>query len=215
MTPIIDCSPEAQSQRETETAAIIEAGDFGEQRRATIRSGGMSRSLFALAEDVRALDALIEDLGGDVTDPQVRAAWEAMQRELGLNEGSKLDGYVNWLRQLEMEASAAREEAERYLAKARSRQNRIEWLKGNLKSYLQATGRMRVETSTRRVIAIQANGGNVPIIIDDNLDPSLIPDELAIVRRTPDMEAIRKRLANGERLEFARLGERGMHLRVR
>lgn len=172
-------------------------------------------SLFEIGEDLRALDALIEERGGEITGPDVWEAWEAWLNELAVNEAAKLDGCVNIIRQWEMEASAARAEADQYLAKARTRDNRIAWMKSNLKLHLESTGRKKVETATKRAISIQANGGNAPIVLVPELDPSKIPDELAIVRRTPDLEAIRKHLAEGGVLDFAVIGERGNHLRIK
>jgi hypothetical protein len=172
-------------------------------------------ALFHLTDDIRALDALIEELGGELGSPEVAAAWEAMVRELQQDEGVKLDSYVNWIRSLEMEASAAKAEAEQYAMKARVRENRISWLKANLKAHLEATGRAKVLTATKRTLAIQANGGNVPVIKADSIDPAAVPDDLVIIRREIDWEAVRKLLLEGATLPFASLGERGSHLRIR
>lgn len=172
-------------------------------------------TLFQLGDDIRALDDLIEELGGDVSDPQVEAAWLAMAEQLTTDEAAKLDGYVNYIRTLEMEAVAAKAEAEQYAMKARTRENRVKWIKERLKQHLEATGRTKAETATKRAIAIQANGGKPPLILVDNLDPATLPDHLVIIRRTPDTDAIRAALEAGEPLPFASLGCRGTHLRIR
>lgn len=172
-------------------------------------------TLFDIGDDIRTLDSLLEEVGGELSDPRVEEAWAVMAAELAENEAAKLDGYVNWMRTLEMEAAAARAEAEQYEAKANSRENRIKWLKDRLKNHLEGTGRTKVETATRRVLSIQRNGGAEPVKLVDNLDPATLPDDLAIVKRSPDMDAIRKRLQAGFTLVFATLGERGTHLRIR
>jgi hypothetical protein len=171
-------------------------------------------TLWEIGDDIRALDDLLEELGGDVTDPQVAAAWAALAADLASDESRKLDGYVNWIRRLEMEAMAARAEADRYLQKARKRDNRIAWIKANLQAHLESTARARIETETHRVISIRGDGGAVPVKLSETLDPAALPDEFAVVRRTPDIEAIRAALADGRELPFATLGERGTHLRI-
>jgi len=151
-------------------------------------------------------------------DELSREASEAFDEwfgELSKNEAAKLDGYVGLIKTLEMEAAAAKAEAEQYTMKARSRENRAKWLKERVKGYLEATGRTKVETATKRTIAIQANGGAVPVMLMDSIDPASIPDEFAVVRRTPNTEAIREYLAAGGQLPFASLGVRGTHLRIR
>jgi len=171
-------------------------------------------SLWEIADDIRALDALIEELGGDITDPQVTTAWEAMAASLATDESRKLDGYVNWIKRLEMEAAAVRAESDQYLQKARTRDNRIAWIKANLKLHLETTGRTKIETETHRVVSIRGNGGSTPVKLADTIDPAALPDEFTIVRRAPDMEAIRAALSGGRELPFATLEKRGTHLRI-
>lgn len=172
-------------------------------------------ALFQIGEDLRALDALIDEVGGEVTDPAVCAAWEEWQQELADNEAVKLDSCINMIRQWEMEAAAAKAEADQYIAKARTRENRMAWMKSNIKLHLESTGRKRVLTATNRAIWIQGDGGRSPVVIASDLDPSKTPDELAIIRRTPDREAIRDYLEGGGVLDFAVIGERGCHLKIK
>jgi hypothetical protein len=172
-------------------------------------------TLFELTSDLRALDELLEERDGDITDPEVERAVTNWFAELSSNEGAKLDCYVGYIRTLEMEASAARAEAEQYEAKAKTREKRVAWLKDRVKLHLEQTHRAKVETATKRVIAIQPNGGMAPLLMADPLDPAALPDEYVRVKREPDREAIRRALADGAVLPFARLGEKGTHLRIR
>lgn len=171
------------------------------------------RTLFNIGDDLRALADLMDEC--EELSPEVDAAITAWFNELSADEAAKLDGYVGLIRTWEMEAAAAYAEAEQYEAKARVRANRAARLKDRLKWYLESTGRKKVETATKRTIAIQANGGPVPVMLADSIDPSTIPDDLAIVRRTIDTEAVRQFLLAGGTLDFAALGFRGTHLRIR
>lgn len=170
-------------------------------------------TLFEIGDDMRALNDALE--GGELSSPEVEAAWLAEMERLHHDEAAKLDGWVDWIRRDEMIANAAQQEAERYLDIARAAKNRNEWKKARLKDYLLLTERKSIRTATGRTVAVQGNGGSVPVRLADAIDPATIPDEFAIVRRSPDLEAIRKHLEAGGSLPFAELGVRGTSLRIR
>ena len=177
--------------------------------------GQVMPKLWDIAADVLALDDLIDQLEGDVSDPQVEAAWLAMLAELQHDESAKLDGMVNWIRSLEMEANAARAEAELYMLRAKSRENRAAWIKGRIKDYLILTNRKSIKTETGRTVAVQANGGKQALELVDNLDPAELPSEFVVVRRVPDMDKIRRHVEEIGALPFATLKPRGSHLSIR
>ena len=182
----------------------------------------VKRTLFEIGAELQALDALLEDLGGDVSDPEVGAAVDLWYASLMADEGRKLEDWVGYVRQLEMEVAVAREEAERFLAKARSRESRIEWLKGAMKAHLEGTGRTKATTAAGRTLAVHKNGGKAPLawVTSDGLTvgetaATDVPDEFCVMRRTIDVEKVRAALEAGRQLPFARLEERGTHLRIK
>jgi hypothetical protein len=170
-------------------------------------------TLFEIGDDLRALDELIEERGGDVTDPEVMAAVERWYAEVAADEAAKLEAYVQYLRQLDMEIDAAADEEKQFAAKRRSREARKDWLRQRLKLYLEATGRKSVKTSAGRTVSVQANGGRPPV--DVTAPPEDIPDEFCRVRREVDHDAVRAALDAGQALPFARFRERGTQLRIR
>jgi hypothetical protein len=172
------------------------------------------RTLFDISSDLLALDALLEEIGGDVSDPTVAATIDAWFSELAYDESRKLESWVGYVRQLEMEAAAAREESERFLVKARVRESRMAWLKDRMKAYLESSGRTKVTTEAGRTLMVQKNGGKAPLTLEP-VDLDAVPVELVRVRRELDMEAVRSALEAGQRLAFASLAERGTHLRVK
>jgi len=173
------------------------------------------RTLFGIGTEFLALNERLDELTGEIADPALDAEFAASFADVETAEGVKLDRYVNWIRSLEMEASTARSEAEEYIARAQARENRVKWLKQRMKAYLEYTNRQKVQTATGRTLAIQANGGSVPVKLADGIDPATVPDDLVIVKRTVDTDAVRKALQAGRELPFATLGERGSHLRIR
>lgn len=176
------------------------------------------RTLFDIGGDyLSKLNALLEEAeytGGELT-PDAVSEIDRILADLQSDEGRKLDWHINDIRRLEAEAAAADAEVEEYRRRAQVRRNMVARKKKFLKDYLAYTQRIEATTASARKIAIHVNGGVQPLTLADPLDPAAIPDDLVIVRREPDKEAIRERLAAGEELSFARLEPRGTHLRIR
>jgi hypothetical protein len=173
------------------------------------------KTLFEIGSEMAALDALLDEVAGDVSDPAVDAAVTQWQAELAADEARKLDGYVNYLKQIEMEAAASRAEAEEYLARAKTREARAAFLKSRMVAHLFATGRTSAKTATGRTVAVQANGGKLPVLIDPGVDVDAVDPRFVATRREIDRDMVRESLEAGDVLPFARLGSKGSHLRVR
>lgn len=176
-----------------------------------------TRSLLEIGDDLRALNDLLDETGGEVR-PEVEAAFASLADGIAREEATKLDGCVNYLRRLEMEAAAARAEAEQYTAHAVARENRMRRFKEFLRGYIESSGRTKAQTATGRTLAVQANGGVVPIRwLRDSIDPATLPDEWVVVKRTINTDAVRRALEerNPDALAIATLEQRGRHLRIR
>lgn len=174
----------------------------------------MSRALFQIDQDLIALDLLVEERGGELSDPEAERAWDQWANELFAERAEKLDRIAEYLAQQAMEASAAREQAERYLMAAKVRERRIEDRKRRVLEGMQARGLARLESATGRVFAVQRNGGKRPIEMDP-VDVASLPADLLKTVTVPDTEAVRAHLEAGATLHFARLLPSGFHLRVR
>ena len=171
------------------------------------------RPLFAIDADLAALDELIEERGGEVTDPEAERAWEQWAHELYAERGEKLDRIAEWLAREKMEAAAAREQAELYLKAAKARENRIEDRKRRVLHGMTERGLTRLESATGRVFRVCKNGGKPSMEIDP-VDIVTMPVELTKIVTVPDTEAIREALEAGATLHFARLLPVGSHLRI-
>lgn len=168
------------------------------------------RTLFEIGAEFNAIDTIFsEEEAMEFADD----AFNDWLDQLAEEEAVKLDNYCAYIHQLEMEATAAKAEAEQWQAKARSRLNRIDWLKGRMKQHMEQRGVTDLETATGRRIAIQANGGKLPLVLSDGLCAEELPAWFCTT--VIDPAAIRAALEKGDKLDFARLGERGSHLRVR
>lgn len=177
-----------------------------------------TRSIFQLDADWKALNDLIEEVGGELSDPQVEAAFVKMAEDLAHETGVKCDRCVNFIRFCEGRAAAARAEADQYLAeherfvaRAVSFEKRIDRVKEMLKGFLLTQPGERCETATGRTLRTQKNSV-IPIEYDPLIVPKDIPDEFVL--RSVDRNAVARALKENRQLSFAKYGIRGTHLRI-
>ncbi len=171
----------------------------------------MSRTLFEITDDMRALDDLITEAGGDITDPAVEEAFNAFWDENNKHMTEKVEAYCWLIREQESRAAARKQEAERMSRRAQIDMNSARSLKQRLVAALQVANVKRMETDNFKVWW-QANGGKAPLILDEEK----VPEGYIKMRevREPNKDLIRQHLADGVQLEFAQLGERGNSLRM-
>lgn len=174
----------------------------------------MNQTLYQIADDLRALEALLVEAGGDLSSPEALAAVEAWEAELEANLSGKVDNYCGLITEIEVRAAARQAESDRLRDLARVDENAAKSLRERLLFVLQTRNVPKVDTERFRV-SISRNGGKAP------LDVRIGPDELpawAVKKRTvveTDRDAIRARLEAGESLPFANLMERGTRLVIK
>lgn len=170
------------------------------------------RSLLDITADMRALDDLLEDVGGDISDPQVEAAVSQWFAELDQDLNTKVDGYCGLIRQKELLASARRAEADQLLLRARTEENQVKSLKERLKFAM--TERGLKKAGNVRTASVCGNGGKQPVEIDP-IEARTLPPRFQKVLIDIDADKVREALEAGEELAFARILPRGTHLRVK
>lgn len=161
---------------------------------------------------MEALEALLVEIGGDVSDEEVDAAITAWLQEADAPLKEKLDAYGAVIREKELRAAARNAEADRLGGLATVDLNAAKRMKDRLRWFFEAHDLQRMETDRFR-FTLASNGGKAPIELAEK-DPSKLPEWARRVKVEPDVEAIRTRLEQGEDLEFARIGIRGKHLRI-
>lgn len=166
------------------------------------------RPLFDIGTDLLSVMNSIGD-DGEVPDDVLDYL-----KSVEIEEGLKLDNYINLIRKFEADEKAAQSEASRYAKMAESCGTAIDGLKKRLRDYMEYVGKDRMQSATNRTIRIQANGGKVPLEIVPLVDPENVDVRFRKVTVQFDNDAIRNALQNGEQLEFAKLGEKGSHLRI-
>ena len=152
--------------------------------------------LYEIAQALRfALDDIVVDEEtGEILNADALHAVEAQAAE-------KIEATALYLRELDAEAKAAKEEADRMIARVKSMQKRSDYLKSMLLEALHATGKVktaRVSVSIRTSKAIEVADGVT------------LPDAFVTVRTTttPNKTALKEAIEAGADIEGVRLVER-------
>ena len=172
----------------------------------------MTPTLYAISDDLLALEALLIEVGGELPDEVAEAAIDAWLDETGRATRDKVDSYCGLIRELEARRDARMEESKRLQQRATTDWNAILRLKARLLAFFEAHQIKTLETARFRVTAAQ-NGGVAPLHITAPLEE--IPDEFIEFIRKPMNPMIREMLEAGEKLPFAELGERGKSIRIK
>ena len=172
------------------------------------------KSLFDLGDDMIALDAILDECDGEVS-PEADLAIQAWFAELQQGQARKLDNYAAILNQWAMEEVAAKAERDQWAKKATVRANRQKWMKERMLNYLELTRQPKVITEKGLTVALQNNGGILPMKINEMATVDTVPPSYVRVIRELDNDKIREDLESGKKLDFAHLEPRGKHVRIR
>ena len=121
----------------------------------------------------------------------------------------KAEGWCKYIKNVDAEAKAVKEEAQRLMARAKALENHRDKMKNTLYQSMKMVG--KTEAGGLLKAKIQKNGGLLPVIVDD----VEIPEEYQKITIEANKEAIRDALDQGKELSFARYGERGESIRIK
>lgn len=174
----------------------------------------MARTLYEIGSDMAALETLLLENGGDISDPAVADAVAAWESELEQNLTGKVESYCRLIADIEARAEAREKEAARlaYLAKADGKA--AAGLRERLRFVFEAKGLKPVQTDNFRV-SLAKKGGKAPLDLRAGVDelPSWAVRSETVL--SPDKDAIRAKLEAGEALPFASLMDRGNYISIR
>lgn len=169
-------------------------------------------TIFDIAAEFQALDELLFEAGGDISDPAVAEYVDQLFSEFSSDRDKKMDGYCRLIREAEERSKSRKAESERLAHRAQVDATMVKGLKQALQLFFDDRGIDKVETDRFRV-SVGNNGGKLPLHVEDDQVPEgfLIRSEVVEVNK----DAIRARLEIGEDLPFARLGDRGRRINIR
>lgn len=159
-------------------------------------------TLFEIVDEFKELYELATD--SDVDSEVWEDTLEALTGELEV----KGVGYVNVIKQLEMEAKQAAEVSKMFDDKRKVRENHIKQMKEALKSAMEQIGTDEIDAGAFK-IKLQANGGVQPLVIDGD-----VPQNMQKITISPDNDKIRQFLKDNT-CEWAHLEERGKHIVIK
>lgn len=173
-------------------------------------------TLYEIGADIAALNELLFEMDGDVTDADAEAAIDTWLQENDYALETKLDTYCALIHEREAIAEARNQEARRLLALAQIDTNQTTRMRERLKRFFDLYAIGKVETP-RFKLTLAKNGGKAPLLIRDEWrrDPASAPEQFHKHSITLDTDAIRTALENQEAVEGCAIGERGTHLRIR
>jgi hypothetical protein len=170
-------------------------------------------TIYQIADDMAALDALLAETGGEIT-PEAEAAFNAFEAELTNNLNGKVDAYCALIAEIDARAAARKAEAKRLADRAKADERTADALRERLRFVWEQRKLGKVETD-RFTVSLAKNGGKAPLDIRCGVED--LPGWAVRVETTAsaDKDAIRARLDSGEVLEFASLMERGTRISIR
>ena len=127
--------------------------------------------------------------------------------------GDKLGALRAVSLRLAAESQIEAEEAARHTTRKERAAKQADRVKGRARELLEAMEQLGEEPKVKGVARLQANGGALPLVGLDAIDPATLPDALVVIRREASVPAIRAELAAGRDVPGVTLGERGRHLR--
>lgn len=170
-----------------------------------------TRTLFAIGDDLEKLNELLDSVADDAQQQELIAQWF---ETLGEERDKKLDGYAALITEMTARAELRKSEAKRLQQLAAEDENRARLLKDRLKLFFELHELKAVQTS-RYKLSLAKNGGRQPLILDESVPVTQLPERFQKVSIDPDATAIRDALERGEKLDFAHLAERGTSLRIK
>lgn len=158
----------------------------------------MTATLTTIEQDLDALDALLAELGGDISEADAEAAIDAWFAEMGEARDAKLNGYARRIQALEVAAEAKRAEERRLAAQRKQDEAAADWMKRRLLSFVQTRGAPIKGKSTHIVettlfkFTETLNGGKAPVryrVAPLDL-PETLREDVITVYAYADQEAV-------------------------
>ena len=173
-------------------------------------------TLLDLDARLQELEKLVDSIDGEEIPSELESAIANIlveRDETNLDYLTKIDNIIGIIQDRKHWMQVRKLEIERLQKLIKTDENTVRWLSNYLLNHLESKDLKKIRTN-RFNLSVAANGGKKPVIIDD-VSVEEIPQEYQKVSLSLDKKKIRQALESGEKLDFARLEERGQHLRIR
>jgi hypothetical protein len=167
-------------------------------------------TLYQLTAEFAAIQALMEEMPPDL-DEKMLARIEALE----LASGKKLDNYFDYVNYLKMQLTEATKQAEYFRGRKLSLDTAIDYLDSIVLKHFQVRGIKKIVANSGRSIGVVNNSSAGVEYCDRALDTMTQSERIRFVEEVPKIrtEEVKKALLAGEELSFAKLKEKGQHVR--
>lgn len=145
------------------------------------------------AEIQTEIAAMLDIPDEELSDEQ-RQVMEDYLEELGVAEAAKVDGFAQFIRLETASAEAMKEESKRLAAKAKTKENRVAYLKGRYMDTMQEHDLKKVAGNSYTLSVRASESVSVTAMVD-SLPPEYVCEK---VSREPDKTAIKTDLKAGK-----------------
>lgn len=180
----------------------------------------MKQSLFEIGQELKTLQQQLEDelinTGGDVTEGTEGANIEQAIAGIEWKQKEKVDAYVGLIRNIQADAARVDEAIALLQRRGQILYNQVERLKNCAKLAMQAQGIEKVTGIVHGGMRIQLNAATPLELLE--IDAEKWPAKFVRIKKeinkTLVADTLKKVDGAAEIAGFAKLGERGTHLRV-
>lgn len=165
-------------------------------------------TLYDLTVHFQTILEMAED--GEVDMDVINGSLDCVEADIE----QKLDSYGVVINELSNDIENIDKEIKRLTERKRTIDNNITRMKGAIKDAMVAIGKKKIQ-GDKFTWTIAKNGGKRPVILKEGYNILAIPERFQDWTVKPDRDSIRDALENGEKLDFATLGERGESLRLK
>ncbi len=167
-------------------------------------------TLIEISQDLLAFKSLLDECDTEIT-PEIEQSMESWFAELDATSKDKLDNYAALIRDVQLRASARKEEMERLHKRIKVDENTARRLKDRLKMFFEVQGIKSIDTR-RYKLTLCKNAGKTPIEITG--EPEDLPMQYQRLEVKADTDLIRKALECNQVVPGAKLLPRGTNLRI-
>lgn len=165
-------------------------------------------NIYELTNELRTFNEMTAEMTPEeLTDQVYKDTFEGLSGAYD----DKAEGWCKYIKNVDAEAKAVKEEAQRLMARAKALENHRDKMKETLLQSMKMVGKAEAGGVIKAKIA--KNGGKAPLIVD--VDVKDIPMDFQKVEVSANNEAIRDALDHGVELEWAHYGDRGEYLNIK
>lgn len=161
----------------------------------------MSRNLIQIAEDSAALEELLQESGGELTE-----TLEKFLDEVQTGLTTKADNYYSMMDHLSATAERYRKRAEAYRGAAKTAENVVDRMKDRIHMAMKLMNLQEIEGKS---IRFKIQNSPASLVIQDS---AKLPADMTIVTVAPDTSKIKAALKAGETIPGCELAQ-GTHVR--